>query len=133
MRVERPRLIAWTGKTLGIKAVRVWHFDPRNGKTFVRTEESYDGLVVRLFHRAIQKTLDRALADGLRYLKTEVEGTDDSRGRRHARYVRRSSTAPRSMPTSCHSASWGRMAPLVTSGSVATIASAVARSSQRRT
>ena len=54
--------------------IHFWHFDPRNGKTFVRTEESYDGLVVRLFHRSIQKTLDRALADGLRYLKTEVEG-----------------------------------------------------------
>jgi uncharacterized protein YndB with AHSA1/START domain len=73
-RVERPRLIAWTGKTLGIKAIHFWHFDLRNGKTFVRTEESYDGLVVRLFRRSLQKTLDRALADGLRYLKTEVEG-----------------------------------------------------------
>jgi uncharacterized protein YndB with AHSA1/START domain len=72
-RVEPPRLIAWTGKTLGIKAIHLWHFEPRNGGTFVRTEESYEGLVARLFSRSIQKTLDRALADGLRYLKTEVE------------------------------------------------------------
>jgi uncharacterized protein YndB with AHSA1/START domain len=72
-RVERPRLIAWTGKTLGINAIHFWHFEPRNGKTSVRTEESYEGLVARLFRRSLQKTLDRALGDGLRYLKAEVE------------------------------------------------------------
>ena len=72
-RVERPRLIAWTGKTLGIEATHYWHLEPRNGKTFVRTEESYEGLVARLFRRSLQKTLDRALAEGLRYLRTEVE------------------------------------------------------------
>jgi uncharacterized protein YndB with AHSA1/START domain len=73
-RVERPRLIAWTGKTLGIEAIHFWRLEPRNGTTFVRTEESYEGLVARLLRRPLQKTLDRALADGLRYLKTEVEG-----------------------------------------------------------
>jgi uncharacterized protein YndB with AHSA1/START domain len=73
-RVERPRLIAWTGRTLGVKAIHFWHFEPRNSRTFVRTEESYEGLVARLFRRSLQKTLDRALADGLRYLKTEVDG-----------------------------------------------------------
>ena len=67
-RVARPSLIAWTGKTLGINAIHFWHLEPRNGKTFVRTEESYEGLVTRLFRRPIQKTLDRALADGLRHL-----------------------------------------------------------------
>jgi hypothetical protein len=44
-RVEPPRLIAWTGKTLGIKAIHFWHLEPRDGKTFVRTEESYEGLI----------------------------------------------------------------------------------------
>lgn len=44
-RVERPRLIAWTGKTLGIKAIHFWHLEPRDGSTFVRTEESYEGLI----------------------------------------------------------------------------------------
>jgi hypothetical protein len=72
-RVEPPRLIAWSGKTLGIKAIHFWHLEPRNGSTFVRTEESYEGLVTRLFRGPIQKTLDKALADGLQYLKTEVE------------------------------------------------------------
>jgi hypothetical protein len=39
----------------------------------VRTEESYEGLVAQLLRGSLQKTLDRALADGLGYLKTEVE------------------------------------------------------------
>jgi uncharacterized protein YndB with AHSA1/START domain len=72
-RVEPPRLIAWTGMTLGIKAIHFWHLEPRGSGTFVRTEESYEGLVTRLFRRPIQKTLDRALDDGLRSLKAEVE------------------------------------------------------------
>jgi len=72
-RAEPSRLIAWTGKTLGIKAIHFWYLEARDGKTFVRTEESYDGLVARLLRRSLQKTLDGALADGLRYLKAEAE------------------------------------------------------------
>ena len=72
-RVESPRLIAWTGKTLGIRATHFYWLEPRGQKTFVRTEESYDGLVARLLRRPLQKTLDRALADGLRDLKAETE------------------------------------------------------------
>jgi uncharacterized protein YndB with AHSA1/START domain len=76
-RVEPPRLIAWTGKTLGIKAIHFWYLEPRDTSTFVRTEESYEGLVTRLLRRPLQKTLDSALADGLRYLKAEVERRND--------------------------------------------------------
>jgi uncharacterized protein YndB with AHSA1/START domain len=72
-RVESPRLIAWTGKTLGIRATHFYWLQPRGQKTFVRTEESYDGLVAHLLRRPLQKTLDRALADGLRDLKAETE------------------------------------------------------------
>jgi len=72
-RVEPPRQIAWTGKTLGIDAIHFWHLEPGNGVTFVRTEESFEGLVARLFRRSLQRTLDRSLADGLAYLKAEVE------------------------------------------------------------
>lgn len=72
-RVEPPRLIAWTGTTLGIKAIHFWWLEPRDGKTFVRTNESYEGLVTRFFRRSIQKALDRGPADELRYLKAEAE------------------------------------------------------------
>jgi hypothetical protein len=71
--VDRPRLVAWTGRTFGIRAVHVWRLEARNGKTLARTEESYDGLVARVLRRSLQKTLDAALTDGARYLKAEVE------------------------------------------------------------
>jgi hypothetical protein len=72
-RVERPRRIAWTGRTFGIDAIHVYALEPRGGKTFVTTEESYDGFVARRFRRQLQKRLDRALEDGLRHLKSEAE------------------------------------------------------------
>jgi hypothetical protein len=64
-RVEPPRLIAWTGKTLGISAIHFYWLEPRAGRTLVRTEESYSGLVARLLRGSLQKTLVSALADGL--------------------------------------------------------------------
>jgi hypothetical protein len=72
-RVEVPRLIAWTGKTLGINAIHFWWLEPGNGNTFARTEESYDGLMARTLRRPIQKALDKGLVNGLRYLKAEAE------------------------------------------------------------
>jgi uncharacterized protein YndB with AHSA1/START domain len=71
--LDRPRLVAWSGRTLGIRAVHVWRLEARNGKTLARTEESYDGLVARVLRRSLQKTLDTALTDGASYLKAEAE------------------------------------------------------------
>jgi Polyketide cyclase / dehydrase and lipid transport len=50
----------------------------RNGKTFARTEESYEGLVARVLRRSLQKTLDKALEQGLAHLKREAERRDRS-------------------------------------------------------
>jgi uncharacterized protein YndB with AHSA1/START domain len=71
--VQAPRRIAWTGKTLGIKAIHVHTLEGRNGGTLVTSEESYNGLVARLFRGRLQKTLDSALENGLRRLKAEAE------------------------------------------------------------
>ena len=71
--VDRPRLVAWTGRTFGLNAFHVWRLEPRNGTTLVRTEETFDGLLARLFRRRLQRTLDTALEDGLRHLKAEAE------------------------------------------------------------
>jgi hypothetical protein len=71
--VEPPELIAWRGTTFGIKAFHVYVLEPRGEKTFVRTAESYDGLVSRLFRGSLKKTLDRALANGIQSLKAEAE------------------------------------------------------------
>jgi uncharacterized protein YndB with AHSA1/START domain len=70
---ERPRVVAWSGSTFGIRAIHVWRLEARNGTTLARSEESYEGLVARVLRRSLQKTLDTALADGAIHLKTEAE------------------------------------------------------------
>jgi hypothetical protein len=71
--VAPPRCIAWTGKTFRVRMIHFCRLDQRDGKTFVRTEASYEGRVACLFRGSLQETVDRALADGLRYLKAESE------------------------------------------------------------
>jgi hypothetical protein len=66
-------VLAWTGSTYGIKAIHIHVLEARGSNTFVRSEESYDGLVVRIFRGLLQRRLDAALADGLRHLKVEAE------------------------------------------------------------
>ena len=72
--LQPPTLIAWTGTTFGIKARHVYRLEPRGDGTLVHTEESYEGLVARLLRGSLQKTLEKGLSDGLRYLKAEAEG-----------------------------------------------------------
>jgi uncharacterized protein YndB with AHSA1/START domain len=76
-RVERPRLIAWTGKTFGIKAIHRYRLESRGEGTFVRTDESYEGLIAGIFRRPLRKALDSTLASGLQHLKTEAERPPD--------------------------------------------------------
>jgi uncharacterized protein YndB with AHSA1/START domain len=70
---ERGRVAAWTGRTMGIKAVHVYRFEPTDGGTRVSTEESFDGLVAKVLRRPLKKTLDTALKSGLEHLKKEAE------------------------------------------------------------
>jgi len=71
--VKRARLLAWTGRMMSIKAVHVWHLEPRGAGTLVVNEESWEGLVARLLRRSLQKALDKANASGLARLKAEAE------------------------------------------------------------
>ena len=71
--VESPRRIAWTGTTFGIKAIDVFVLEPRGGATFVSEEESWQGLLVRLFSGRLRRTLQTSLDTGLAQLKGEVE------------------------------------------------------------
>ena len=73
MDLEKPWRIAWTGTSFGIKAIHVHTLEPRDGRTLVRTEESYDGVVARLFRGRLQKMLDDALRSELEHLKAEAE------------------------------------------------------------
>ncbi|MDP9070201.1 MAG: SRPBCC family protein [Actinomycetota bacterium] len=71
--VDRPRILAWRGTTLGIRALHAWRMDARNGNTVVRTEESWEGLFPRVFRRSMHKALQRSIDSGLQALKAEVE------------------------------------------------------------
>ena len=71
--VDPPRYIRWRGRTLSIKALHEWWFEPSNGGTRVETEESFTGLLARLFRGSLQKTLDRSTESGLEHLKHESE------------------------------------------------------------
>lgn len=71
--VEPPHVVAWTGRTMSIKAVHRWSLERKNGKTTVKTVESFDGALSRLFRRPLRKVLKKALDQGLEALKAEVE------------------------------------------------------------
>ena len=71
--VDPPGYIRWRGRTLSIKALHEWRFEPSNGGTRVESDESFSGLLVRLFRGSLQKTLDRSTESGLVQLKRESE------------------------------------------------------------
>jgi len=71
--VDPPKRIAWSGKTLGIRAMHVWELAEKGEGTQVHTEESFKGLVARLFRGYARKTLARALDQGISSLKAEAE------------------------------------------------------------
>jgi hypothetical protein len=76
--VEPLHRIAWTGSSFGIRAIHVHTLEPRDAGTFVRTEESYDGVVARLLRVRLQKVLDSALEAELQHLKVEAERRERS-------------------------------------------------------
>jgi hypothetical protein len=73
LRVERPRLLSWKGRTLGIHALHSYELEGLDGVTVVRTEESWDGLLARVLRGRMQKMLESSIYPGLRRLKVEAE------------------------------------------------------------
>ena len=73
--IERPKLLVWTGKTLGIKAIHVWKLMPKDDKTIVRSEESWEGLIISIIPGRMEKTLEESTESGLQYLKAGIEHT----------------------------------------------------------
>lgn len=72
--VEPERRIVWTGRApLGIQAVHTWSFESEDGGTRVRTEESFDGILARVFAGPMRRMLNGALEQGLMALKNEAE------------------------------------------------------------
>lgn len=71
--VEQPHVISWTGKMMGINAIHVWEIIPDSSGALVRTSESWEGFIVKIFKKKMQKMLQEALDTGLQYLKAEAE------------------------------------------------------------
>ncbi len=71
--LNAPRAVAWTGRTLGIRAAHTWSLEGSGGQTRVRTRETWDGPLVRLMSRAMRGMLQRSLDSGLRSLKEAAE------------------------------------------------------------
>jgi uncharacterized protein YndB with AHSA1/START domain len=71
--VDPPQEIAWTGTTMGIKAVHVFRFQASDGATLARSEESWEGLLASLLKGYSRKSLDKAIRSILSHLKIEAE------------------------------------------------------------
>jgi hypothetical protein len=71
--VDRPNRLAWSGKTFGIRAIHVWRFNKEDEGTHVHSEESFEGLIVKLFPGLMKKILAKALGQGVTALKAEAE------------------------------------------------------------
>ena len=71
--VDPPREIAWTGTTMGIRAVHVFRFQASDVGTLARSEESWEGLLPRLLKGYSRRTLDKGIQSVLEHLKTEAE------------------------------------------------------------
>jgi uncharacterized protein YndB with AHSA1/START domain len=67
--VDQPHRIAWAGRARGLRARHVWTLARRDGKTTVKTAESFEGTLVRLLRPLMQRTLQKGLDRGLYELK----------------------------------------------------------------
>ena len=71
--VEPPRRLAWTGIAAGARAKHAWLIEPQGSGALVRTQESFEGLVVVLLKRSMQRLLDSSLQAALAALKEAAE------------------------------------------------------------
>lgn len=71
--LSAPNLIVWSGTTMGIHAVHKWEFTQTPDGTNAYTEESFDGLIVKLLKGPMKKMLANSINQGLQALKTEAQ------------------------------------------------------------
>jgi hypothetical protein len=77
--VDPPRTLGWSGQTLGIPALHEYRIEPAPHGAVVRSTESWDGLLARLFPRAMKNKLQRSLDFGLQCLRAEAQRRDARR------------------------------------------------------
>jgi hypothetical protein len=71
--IEPEQKISWKGKVIGTQAIHIWTIEPRENGVLVRTEESFEGWLVRLLRGSMQKMLDTSLVAWLDHLKHKAE------------------------------------------------------------
>ena len=71
--MDAPGRIAWTGSTFGTRAVDVFRLEDHDGGTLVTEEESWDGLLARLFRARMRRTLQSGIDRGVDALRVEAE------------------------------------------------------------
>ena len=63
----------WTGTTFGAYAIHNWYFTEKNGQTFVKVEESLEGLMIKIIKKSMQIKLEKIVEQNLNDLKKESE------------------------------------------------------------
>jgi uncharacterized protein YndB with AHSA1/START domain len=71
--VEPGRRIGWTGSAIGMTAVHIWTFEPREDGTWVITEESLSGWLPRILKIFDPAFLEKSLDESLQVLKAKAE------------------------------------------------------------
>lgn len=71
--VEPPQHIGWTGDSLGMHAIHIWHFERQAEGTRAITEESLSGWFPRILKLFDENFLEKSLAASLKTLKNRVE------------------------------------------------------------
>lgn len=71
--VSPGSVIAWTGSMLDIRAHHVWRISETGAGTVVSTDETWSGLLPRLFPGSMTKSLQKAIDSGLVAIKAEAE------------------------------------------------------------
>jgi uncharacterized protein YndB with AHSA1/START domain len=71
--VDPPREIAWTGSTMGIRAIHVFRFERSDGGTLARSQESWSGVLPSLLKSFSRERIQRAIDHALAMLKAESE------------------------------------------------------------
>ena len=65
--------LGWTGDSIGMKAIHVWHFEATDNGTRVQVEESLSGWLTRLMCLFDRNFLQKSMAKSLATLKNQAE------------------------------------------------------------
>lgn len=71
--LHAPNVIAWKGKSIGVKAIHNWNLKTDGKKTIVYVEESMNGWLCNLMSSLFNKILKEGMQNQLLALKNEAE------------------------------------------------------------